>query len=428
MIAPARRAAFDALLAHSARGTDLPAALATAHRTLADARDHTLLTELVTGTLRMRAALDFQLAQRTTRPLESLDAAVLASLRLGAFQILFLDRVPASAVVNDAVSLMRRGGKTSAGGFVNAVLRTLARDRKTIRWPEGTDAAALAVRHSHPQWLVERWLQRYGAERTERWLVFNNTPPRLCLATNRTMGDRDTLAEALAAEGVTTTPTTRAADGLIVVDGPILASAALREGRCVIQDEASQLIAGLGAVVPGQRVLDLCAAPGGKSMTLASRVAPDGQVVACDVRPRRVRLLRELVARTRLPHTAIVQVPQVGPLPFTDGAFDFILIDAPCSGLGTLRRDPDIRWGRQAADLPRLVAQQRELLARAAGLVRPGGALVYATCSSEPEENDEVVAAFLAEQPDFTLQRLHRTTPPDDELEAFFGAVIARNL
>lgn len=428
MIAPARRAAFDVLVSHAHNGSDLPSAMAAAQRTLADSRDRTLLTELVTGTLRWRLALDFQLARHATRPLADLDDAVLASLRLAAFQLLHLDRVPASAVVNDAVSLVRRGGKSSAGGFVNAVLRALARHASSLTWPEGQDAEALAIRHSHPSWLVARWLQRYGADRTERWLAFNNRPPRPCLVTNRTMGTRDELAGLLRAEGIATHPTSRSTDGLVVDQGPILSSKALADGRCLIQDEASQLVAALGDVGPGQRVLDLCAAPGGKTLTLASRVQPGGLVVACDVRPRRVRLLRQLVARTRLPRTSVVQVPPTGSLPFADAAFDLVMVDAPCSGLGTIRRDPDIRWHRAAADLPGLAARQGELLARAARLVRVGGTLVYATCSSEPEENDEVVAAFLASHPAFTLRYLHRTLPPDDDLEAFFGAVIARNL
>ncbi len=426
MIAPARRAAFDALLAHHG-GSDLPAALASAHRSVNDPRDHDLLTELVTGTVRMQRALDHQLAMRSALALTALDAAVLVGLRLGAFQLLYLDRVPASAVVNDAVALTKRAGKTSASGLVNAVLRALARDRDALTWPDTSTADGLATRYSHPTWLVERWLARLGHDAAERWLAFDNTPPRLTLAP-QPRGSRDALVERLAAEGVRTEPTSRAPQGLHVVSGPALASAAVRDGACLIQEEASQLIGELGDVAPGDRVLDLCASPGGKTVALANRVGPTGFVVACDVRPRRVRLLRETIARTKLERVAVVQVPTAGVLPFHEASFDLVLVDAPCSGLGTLRRDPDIRWSRVPEDLTRLAAMQQDLLARAAPLVRRDGQLVYATCSGEPEENDAVVQAFLAAHPDWRLVAAHKTLPPADGLEAFCGAVLARNL
>jgi len=432
MIAPARGAAYEALLAHEAKGAELPGAMAAARRALSDPRDQTLFTELVTGTIRMRGAIDHQLALRCSRPLPGLDAAVLTSLRLGAFQLLYLDRVPPSAAVNDAVALTRRGGKSSAAGMVNAVLRALARDRGSLVWPEPpevAEATALAIRHSHPEWLVERWLSRYGPERTRAWLAFNNEAPRLCLAVNRLKGTRDQLAARLRDEGVLTSPTSRARHGLIVTSGPALGTAAFNDGWFVVQDEASQLITELGSVAPGQRVLDLCAAPGGKTLALVARASPGGRVVACDVRPRRVRLLRSTLTRagvaTQVP---VIRVALTGTLPFLPGAFDTVLVDAPCSGLGTLRRDPDIRWGRSATDLPRLVAGQQALLARASVLVKPGGELIYSTCSSEPDENEGVVAAFLEGAPTYRLRDEHRTSPPDDGLEAFYGAVIARNL
>jgi len=428
MIAPARRAAFGALLAHEVKGTDLPAAIATARHVLHDARDQTLLTELVIGTVRMRLALDHQLGLRTSRPLAGLDDEVRTSLRMGAFQLMYLDRLPPSAVVDDAVSLTRRAGKSSAAGMVNAVLRALARERVALTWPETPEAHALAIRHSHPEWLVSRWLQRYGPEPTRAWLAFNNESPRLCLAANRLKATRDELAARLAVEGVDTVPTSCAPNGLTVVRGAALGTAAFSEGWFVVQDEASQLVAELGELGPGQRVLDLCAAPGGKTVALSARVGQTGRVVACDVRPRRVRLLKATLARTGLGGIPVVQIPAGESLPFVAGAFDFVFIDAPCSGLGTLRRDPDIRWRRQEADLMRLAAGQLMLLHRAAPLVRRGGTLLYATCSSEPDENEAVVSAFLADASDFVLRREHRTTPPDDGLEAFYGAVIARKL
>jgi len=427
VIAPARQAAYAALIAHEVMGTDLPSAIATARSPLTDARDQALLTELVTGVVRMRRALDYQLAQRTTRPIEALDAEVRTALRLGAFQLLYLDRLPASAVVNDAVALIKRRGKSSAGALVNAVLRATARDRNTLSWPESPTVTALAVRHSHPEWLVERWIQRCGLAAASAWLAFNNQPPRLCLAANRLRGTREALADRLDAEGVRTEPTGRSLHGLQVVAGAALSTDAFRDGWFVVQDEASQLIAELGDLRSGQRALDLCASPGGKSMALAARVGTEGLLVACDVRPRRVRLLQQTVKRLRVP-ASIVRVAPTGDLPFADGAFDFVLVDAPCSGLGTIRRDPDIRWARTEEDLARLAVAQVTLLRRAGRLVAPGGTLVYATCSSEPEENEAVVAEFLADASGFTLRRTHRTVPPEDGLEAFYGAVLARNL
>ena len=426
MIAPARRAALDALRLIDERHLDLGAALAQVREHLHDERDHALLLELVAGTLRMRAAVDYQIASRVKRPLARLDAAVLRILRLSAFQLLYLSRLPASAVISDAVDLTRRSGKTSAAGLTNAVLRALAREREQLSWPDRGDLVThLSTVHSHPAWLVDRWLQRYGETDTEQWLQFNNTPASMCLVVNRHLTDRERLVDALRTHDVDTDPTARARDGLIVRSGRPLATALFKDGHFVVQDEASQLIAELAAAEPGERVLDLCASPGGKSVSLS---IGRRLLVACDVRTNRVRLLDRTLRRCRVAQARIVHVPATGALPFQDAAFDLVLIDAPCSGLGTVRRDPDIRWRRTAEDLPALAAAQRALVHRAAGLVRPGGALVYATCSSEPEENDEVVSAALAELPAFSLERRHQTLPFSDGLEAFFGAVLRRAL
>jgi 16S rRNA (cytosine967-C5)-methyltransferase len=427
MIAPARLAAAEALRAID-EGTDLPTALHRARAPLTDRRDQALLTELVSGTVRMRAALDYQLARHSARPIETLDPEVRRVLRLGAFQLLYLARVPASAVVNDAVRLARVGHVSSAAGFINAVLRATARVPRPLSWPDGHLAERLATEYSHPQWLVARWLDRLGEERTRAWLTFNNLPPSMTVATNRTRGTRDHLASALAAEGVATQPTRRAPDGLQVTTPGLTDSSALKGGLCLIQEEASQLLAHLGTVPEGGRVLDLCAAPGGKTMTLAARVGPTGLVVACDVRPRRLRVLRDTVRRCQLSRVRLVQVPPEGPLPFAHGAFDLVLVDAPCSGLGTLRRDPDIRWKIRPEDLARLSRVQTSLLDRAAPLVARGGQIVYATCSSEPDENEQVVEAFLATHPEFTRTAQHQTSPPDDQLEAFAGSVLTRAL
>lgn len=424
MIAPARRAALDALAQIEHHDLDMGAAISAVRATLTDERDQGLLLELVSGTLRMRGAIDYQLSLRVKRPLAKLDSAVLDILRLGAFQLIYLSRSPASAVINDAVDMTRRGGKSSASGLANAVLRALSRDRERLQWPAADDPDHLAVVHSHPRWLIDRWLARYGVDHTTAWLAFNNQPPALCLAANRHLTTREALAGELLSDGVATRPTSRALNGLEVTEGRALNTRAFREGRCIVQDEASQLIGELAASAARGRVLDLCASPGGK--TLALSIASDTRVIAADVRANRIRLLARTLSRCRVPNVSVVHVA-AGPLPFADETFDLVLIDAPCSGLGTVRRDPDIRWRRSPGDLPRFAAAQRELLTSAAGLVKRGGTLVYSTCSSEPEENEDVVASFLAARADFSQRKVHQTVPFRDHLEAFFGAVLERS-
>jgi len=424
MIAAARLAAVDALAQLDDHDVDMGAAIAGVRASLKDERDHALLLELVSGTVRMRGAIDYQLSLRVKRPLAKLDAAVLRILRVSAFQLIYLSRLPASAVINDAVELTRRAGKSSASGLANAVLRAVARDRDTLSWPPETDPDHLAIVHSHPRWLIERWVARYGLADTTAWLAFNNQAAALCLAANRHLTTREALAEELLSDGVTTRPTSRASNGLEVLDGRALNTRAFREGRCIVQDEASQLIGDLAFASATGRVLDLCASPGGK--TLALSAARGARVIASDVRPNRVRLLARTLSRCRVPNVAVLHVAD-GPLPFRDETFDLVLIDAPCSGLGTVRRDPDIRWRRAPADLPRFAAAQRALLSRVAGLVKPGGRLIYSTCSSEPEENEDVVSAFLAGHPGFSERQRHQTLPFRDHLEAFFASVLERS-
>lgn len=421
MIAPARIAAVDALRDIDERPLDLGEAVARARQPLRDERDRALLLEIVTGTLRMRGAVDYQIAVRVSRPIAKLDAAVLRILRASAFQLLYLSRLPAPSIINDAVELTRRAGKTSAAGLVNAVLRKLARERRQLTWPDDP-----AVIHSHPRWLMDRWMARHGRDAAEQWMQFNNRAPSLCLAVNRTLITREALAQELAAAGVTTEPTPRAPHGLRVIDGHPLQLDAFKDGRFIVQDEASQLIAELVDVQPGARILDLCASPGGKTLALSAATGPAGSVVACDVRPHRVRLLSRTIARCRLTNVRVAQIPSDGPPPFREAAFDAILIDAPCSGLGTVRRDPDIKWRRSEDDLARFAASQRDLLMGAADLARPGGTVVYSTCSSEPEENEQVVAAFLTERRDYRQESSHETLPFRDGLEAFYGAVLTR--
>lgn len=447
MTAPARTAAWHALVAIAGERADLPSALARSRSQLADERDRALSAAIVTGTLRWQRTLDHLIEHFAKRSIAKLDSDVLIILRESLFQILHLERVPAAAVVDDAVNLTRAAKKSSAAGFVNAVLRATLRQRHRLPLPlrpsdprDRTAAIAyLGIRYSHPDWLVARWFDRYGLDDAERWVRFNNDPAPLTVRANRLRLDRDRLRETFVEAGIETTPTHFAPDGLMVTSGNPLRSRA--DGSFLVQDEASQLVALTVDAQPGESVLDLCASPGGKTLAMAASMNDSGTLVACDVRAGRMALMRDTIALSGAHHVRLVHVPASGPLPF-EPVFDRVLVDAPCSGLGTLRRDPDIKWRRQEVDLARLAHQQLDLLLRAAALVRPAGRLVYATCSSEPEENEAIVLRLLEQSP-FQPVDLRRSGPAAlapvlDErgalrtlpfvhgLEAFYGAALVR--
>jgi 16S rRNA (cytosine967-C5)-methyltransferase len=447
MIAPAREAAYDALRAVSTQSADLPHALARARSRLPDERDRALTGEIVTGTLRWQGTFDHVIAEFSRRPVTRLDPEVLDILRSAIFQLLHLDRVPAAAVVSDAVNMTRKAGKKSAGPLVNALLRRVSRERHHLPLPgrpaTPDDRAAaldyLAITLSHPRWLAGRWLDRYGFEATEAWLQFNNRPAPLTIRTNRLKTSGNSLVESLAVHGIQVEPGRFGPDAWIVRKGNPLLTPLADTGRFVVQDEASQLIAALVSARSGERVLDACASPGGKTTAIAAAMDDGGLIVATDVRGRRVDLLARTVRLSGARSVKIVQA-DAAALPLT-ASFDWVLLDVPCSGLGTIRRDPDVRWRRSEADLARLAAAERQMLRETARVLRPGGRLVYSTCSSEPEENEEVVARFVAESgfrpvtprdlpaPIQTLINPAghlRTFPFRDGLEAFFGAILAK--
>ena len=445
MIAPARLAAYDVLHAVASGRADLPAALTRARSDLTDERDRALAGEIATGTLRWQAAFDHIIESYAGRRIDRLDREVVLVLRLTLFQLFHLDRVPASAAVNDAVDLVRKAGKRSAAAMVNAILRKASRERERLPLPgsahgdPGAELDYLSVTLSHPRWLVARWRDRYGFDASAAWCQFDNRPAALTLRANRLRTTRDDLADALAAAGVRTHPARFAPDGLIVDEGNPLSTPLAREGLFVVQDEASQLVGVAAAAVPGERILDACAAPGGKTTSMAADMQDRGLVVAADVRPKRIKLLTETVRASGARSVRIVHANAAQAMPFQP-LFDCVLIDAPCSGLGTLRRDPDIKWRRSESEFPALADLQLRILTSAAAVVRPGGRLVYATCSSEPEENEQVISTFLERHPDFAPARLRlasapelineaghlRTLPFRDGLEAFFAASVVK--
>ena len=451
MSSPARVAAHRVLRDVHARRTNLATARAKAAATLEDARDRALAAEITSGVLRWRARLDHLLARAASRPLARIDPDILDILRSGAYQILHLDRVPDHAAVSESATLARRVRKSSAAAFVNAVLRAIAADPPLAALPPRPDAPTggpapdrrqaldyLSITQSHPRWLVARWLDRHGFEAADRWVRFNNTPAPPTLRANALRTSTAELQAALGARGVTLAAGRWSPQALVVRSGNPLATDLAVAGRFLVQDEASQLVADLVAARPGERVLDTCAAPGGKTVAMAGAMAGRGLLLAADLRAARVALLARTLAASGCRSVRVVRLDARAALPLRP-VFDCVLVDAPCSGLGTLRRDPDIRWRWTAADLPALATSQAAMLRAGAGVVAPGGRLIYATCSSEPEENEQVVDDLLAtgapfdrERPQHAPARLvdaagaFRSLPHRHELEAFFAAVLRR--
>ena len=446
-----RLSAARVLLALEHGQTTLAAELEAAREGIEDRRDRALLVELATGAIRWRSELDALIGTAARRHAAGIEPPALAVLRLGTYQIRHLERVPHHAVVNESVGVVRKLGAPRAAGFVNAVLRALIRRGPALALPPRPGPGAplerqlsyLATSLSHPPWLVRRWIDRYGFDDTERWCRFNNTSPEM---TVRPLGARTAgaLRDLLRSDGIDPAPAPFVEDAIRLAPGSLgRISPAVRDALSV-QDEGSQIVARFAQARPGERVLDVCASPGGKTLVLATDLAiGDGggaSLVAGDRRLKRVRLLAERCRRAGLA-IPLVALDALGPLPFGP-AFDCVLLDVPCSGLGVLRRDPDLKWSRREQDLPRLAADQVRMLRSAAELVRPGGRLVYATCSSEPDENTGPVDAFLSQDPRFTLHAADPskgipaalldaqgrlvTLPFRHELDAFFAAILVR--
>ncbi|MBI3624906.1 MAG: 16S rRNA (cytosine(967)-C(5))-methyltransferase RsmB [Candidatus Rokubacteria bacterium] len=368
-------------------------------------RDRALTTELVYGTLRWQRRLDWILAPHSRRRIERLDPWVRNLLRLTAYQLQLLDKVPAWAAVNEAVALAKRRAEGQAAPFINAVLRSLTRSGGELPPLPADPVEALATRLSFPSWLARRWARRFGLEEAERLMTALNERPPVTVRVNLLTCSRDILIERLSQEEeVKASPTALAPEGLVLESpGPAFRFKAFKEGWFTLQDEGSMLIGHLLAPSPGETVADVCAAPGTKTTHLAALMQNSGKVVAMDPHAGRLRLVARSAARLRV---RIVQCRGGSAeilAPKFKGAFDRVLVDAPCSNLGVLRRNPDVKWRRTESALWTLSNRQQAILEAAASICRPGGTLVYATCSLEPEENEAVVFPFLEIHPEWRL-------------------------
>jgi 16S rRNA (cytosine967-C5)-methyltransferase len=375
-----------------------------------DECDHGLLRELSLGTLRWLRRLDQVIATASNRQFDAIEPALRTPLRIGTYQLLFLDRVPAHAAVDEAVEHARRLTHRGGASFTNAVLRRIAREPRLAAWPveESDPVKRLAIEHSHPDFLVARWLDRLGEPRTRALLAANNRPKTLQLLAFRDRGGRELLAETLIDQGITVEPSALAPLGLLVRHGNPLHCESFRRGELYLQDEASQAAALIPPIRPGERVLDAAAAPGGKSFTIVS-AEPTARPLLADVSLARLSTLRANLRR--LDRQLPVMVADAGRLPLL-GEFDRVILDLPCSGTGTLRKCPELKWRISEEEIGRLSRQALRMMAGTAPRVSVGGYLVAITCSLEPEENEEVVRKFCDRHPEFSLLPLEDLLDP----------------
>jgi len=406
---PPRQAAVDILTAVEERAAFAGLALdAYLERRGVPAAARGYVTEAVYGVLRWRGTLDWMLAQCSQRPVEALEPLLRNILRLAAYEIRFLDSVPAPVACHAAVGLAKTRYHPGIAAFVNGVCREVARRAAADDWPwpdmDADPVTALAVRTSHPEWLVARWVQRFGAAEAQQLCEANNIPPPLHLRTNPLKTSREALAEQLRAQGAQVQPGRWAPQALHVRGlRRIARNPAFEKGLFTVQDEGAQLVGHALAPQPGQRVIDLCAAPGGKTTHLAELMQNRGQVIAVDVHARKLALVARAAHRLGLDIITVL-AEDARTLPGKLAPADRVLVDAPCTGLGVLRRRPDLRWRKHQEELAALAKLQGELLEAAARLTLPGGVIVYSTCSTEPEETTAVVEAFLAAHPEFTAE------------------------
>jgi 16S rRNA (cytosine967-C5)-methyltransferase len=436
-VSPARLAAFEILL--RVEGGAYASILLAEKEPELEPRDRALCHELVMGVLRWQLWLDRLGEYFTKRPTNDLDVAIRLILRLGLYQLRFLSRVPASAVVNESVNLVHRARLRSAGALVNAVLRRAARELEVDPAHDISDPIErLSVFTSHPAWLVERWTKAFGSETAEAFARANQQPPPTGFRVVTQRAREDEVIAKLQASGAKLEPSRIAAHAWRITRGGPLFSELVASGAVYVQDEASQMVAQALDAKPGEHVLDLCSAPGSKATQIADGMTGLGSVIVSDLQAHRLRIVSDTAKRHDLSIIQCLVLNGLDPLPLRESLFDRVLVDAPCSGTGTLRRNPEIRWRISAHDIDDLSSRQKRLLLNASRVVKPGGRLVYSTCSVEPEENELVVQTFLENNINFSLVELPfggalmipgtaRTWPQLQDTDGFFLAAFERN-
>jgi 16S rRNA (cytosine967-C5)-methyltransferase len=412
-------------------------------RTLDDPRDRQLSMSLVYGAIRWQGYLDWVIGEFSKHPLAKMKSRTLQGLRVGLFQLFFLDRVPSSAAINETVQALKDLKQPKwLTGFVNGILRSVERQRQSIPTPFNSMPLPATALLSHPEWLIKRWKNRYGDSITTTICQANNTIAPLSLRTNTTLTTSGFLLKTIKEAGLKAEPGKYSPIAIKLRDyhGPVINIPGFAEGLFQVQDEAAQLVVMLLGHMQKNTYLDGCAGLGGKTSHLAQMLPAECKLVAVEPNGGRVKKLKENLARLRLDTSVTIVEDTVDSLlPDMKEKFDGVLIDAPCSGLGVIRRHPDIRWNRTQGDLLRYQETQTAILESAAQLLAPGGTLVYVTCSTEPEENEEVVQKFLAKHPRYSLSNCRevlpehgtalvdstgffRTKPGQDDLDGFFAA------
>jgi 16S rRNA (cytosine967-C5)-methyltransferase len=404
--------------------------------------DRAFLTELTYGVIRWREKLDWIIRHFSKIPFERIELQTLNILRLGLYQILFLSRTPSSAAVNESVELSKRIRGKGGAGFVNAVLRSSIRRKEEIRYPNigGDLALHISVVQSHPLWLVQRWLREMGVEETLKICKCNNQISSLTLRTNTLKICREDLIRELEEKELKPLSTAFSEEGILLQDPPPTSELPfMKEGLYIIQDEASQLVTSILDPKPGERILDACAAPGGKTTHMAQKMENQGEIYALDLNKGRLDLIEEVCQRLGVKIVKTTKGDAVKSLPIPQGVkFDRILADVPCSGFGTLRKNPDLKWRREEKDTQRLSVLQFSILSNLSAYVKQGGVLVYSTCTVFHEENEDVVEKFLGGHSEFKIDRIDKvlpekwrsliqdgylkTFPPKDKMDGFFVA------
>lgn len=439
-ISPARRAAFDILLRVEGEGSYASNLLSALSESDFSSEDRALAQEITLGVLRWQKTLDYFVELYSNRKVKRLDIAVLIALRIGLYQLRHLERVPHSAAVNESVNLVKRARVASAAGLVNAVLRNAARRIEDHPGEAAADSSEKApIEVSHPRWMLERWSKWLGEQEARGLALANNTPPATALRVNTLRTSEQATLAYLQANAVVLRPSEITPSGFVVESGPVAPiMRAAAEGLIYIQDEASQLISHLLDPRRGEAILDLCAAPGSKSSHIAALTADGAWIVACDIHPHRLATLRATCHRLGVESVDAVAFDATRELAVRGLEFDRVLIDAPCSGTGTLKRNPEIKWRLAPDDIIRLAGVQLDLLTGAAEAVRAGGRLVYSTCSLEAEENEDVVKQFIESGMPFqliepaaraaliTTNGFVRTLPHRHGTDGFFAAVLEK--